>query len=193
MRTKLTFWSLGTTIGSGRRGDCDSNPDGPHGTQVVERSNSNVNRPLDRGTDRDVNRTHRDMNHAHNTCKASDVDGIGMNVRGLNGEDNIGSINDLVIGHDGRVEFAAVSFGGFLGIGDKLFTMPFESIDFVKTDDDAYAHRRATEETLKEKKGFNQDDWPSQTPIARSRVPTAPPGRDAERIAVVSSDVKYLD
>jgi hypothetical protein len=158
MRTKPTFWSLGTmaaiaaVIAIGTQ-------TAPTGAQVVERSNSNVDRPLDRETDRDVNRMHRDMNHAHNTCKASDV--IGMNVRGLNGEDNIGSINDLVINHDGRVKYAAVSFGGFLGMGDKLFAVPFESIDFVKTDDDAYARIDVTEETLKEKKGFNQDNWPA--------------------------------
>jgi hypothetical protein len=32
----------------------------------------------------------------------------------------------------------------------------------VKTDDDAYARIDVTEETLKEKKGFNQDNWPEE-------------------------------
>jgi hypothetical protein len=96
---------------------------------------------------------------SNSTCKASDL--VGMNVRGVDGDENIGSISDLVIGHDGQVKYAAVSFGGFLGMGDKLFAVPFEAIDFVKTDDDAYARIDVTEETLKEKKGFNQENWPS--------------------------------
>lgn len=151
MITKSPFWSLGAVAAIAAVISIGTQTP-PTDAQVVERSNSNVDRPLHRAK-------HDEMNHTHNTCKASDV--IGMNVRGLNGEDNIGSINDLVIDHDGRVKYAAVSFGGFLGMGDKLFAVPFESIDFVKTDDDAYARIDVTEETLKEKKGFNQDHWPT--------------------------------
>jgi hypothetical protein len=102
----------------------------------------------------------RDANHAHKTCKASEV--VGMNVRGREGDDNIGSINDLVIGEDGRIKYAAVSFGGFLGMGDKLFAVPFEAIEWVKNDDGAYARVDVTEETLKERQGFNQDNWPAE-------------------------------
>jgi hypothetical protein len=147
MRIKPAFWGLGTTavmaativIGSQSK----------LLAQVVERTTTHADRQM---------ANHKA--HAHNTCKASEV--IGMNVRGLNGEDNIGSINDLVLGHDGRVKYAAVSFGGFLGMGDKLFAVPFAAIDFVKTDDDAFARIDVSEETLKEKKGFNQENWPAE-------------------------------
>ena len=91
-------------------------------------------------------------------CKASDL--IGMKVRGLEGDEAIGAINDVVLGEDGRIKYVAVSFGGFLGLGDKLFAVPFEAIDFVKVDDDSYARIDASEETLKEKQGFNTDKWP---------------------------------
>jgi sporulation protein YlmC with PRC-barrel domain len=165
MKAKPAFWGLGAmaaivaVIAVGTA---------PTDAQVVERSNPNVDRPLHREGDRAVNETRHDAAHAHNTCKASEL--IGMNVRGLNGEDNIGSISDLVIDHSGRVKYAAVSFGGFLGMGDKLFAVPFESIDFVKTDDDAYARIDVTEETLKEKKGFNQDEWPTDADRSFSSV-----------------------
>ena len=146
MKTKSTIWALGAFAALGVAVVF-------HGrssvAQVVERANTEFHQTAD-----------RDATHAHRTCKASDV--IGMDVRGVQGDDNIGSINDLVIGHDGRVKFAAVSFGGFLGMGDKLFAVPFEAIDWVKTDDDAYARIDVTEETLKEKKGFNQDNWPEE-------------------------------
>lgn len=93
-------------------------------------------------------------------CKASSL--IGMNVRGLSGDDDIGAIRDLVIAQDGRIEYVAVSFGGILGMGDKMFAVPFEAIDFVKTDSDAYARIDVKEETLKQKQGFDQDTWPAE-------------------------------
>jgi sporulation protein YlmC with PRC-barrel domain len=147
MRIKPTFWGVGISgamaamivIGSQSQ---------PLRAQVVERTTTHAERQM-------ANL----KTLAHKTCKASEL--IGMKVRGINGEDNIGSINDLVLGHDGRVKYAAVSFGGFLGMGDKLFAVPFEAIDFVKTDDDAFARIDVTEETLKEKKGFNQENWPA--------------------------------
>ena len=42
---------------------------------------------------------------------------IGMNVRGISGDDDIGEIKDIAIGQDGKVAYVAVSFGGFLGLG----------------------------------------------------------------------------
>jgi hypothetical protein len=92
--------------------------------------------------------------------KASEL--IGMNVRGVDSDDDVGSIKELVIDHDGQVKYVAMSFGGFLGMGDKLFAVPFAAIDFVKTDEDDYARIDVTEDTLKQKKGFNQEQWPDE-------------------------------
>jgi PRC-barrel domain len=92
--------------------------------------------------------------------KASEL--MGMNVRGKSGEDKIGSIKDLMIRSNGRIVYAAVGFGGFLGIGDKLFAVPINAINFVKDDDGSYARIDVTEETLKQRKGFDKDNWPSQ-------------------------------
>jgi hypothetical protein len=98
----------------------------------------------------------------HSALKASEV--IGMNVRGESGDDDIGSIDDLMIHRDGRVSYAAVSFGGFLGVGDKMFAVPWEAIEFVTTDDgDDYARINVTEERLKQMEGFDQENWP-ETP-----------------------------
>lgn len=97
-------------------------------------------------------------------CKASDL--IGMNVRSAGGDDNVGSINDLMIDHRGQVKYVAVSFGGFLGMGDKLFAVPMEAIEFVKVGDgddaDVYARIDVSEQTLKDRQGFDQDNWPSE-------------------------------
>ena len=153
MRKRNAFWTLGSLAAFAVVvvvGSLAPQTD----AQVVEHQTRQIGQPADRHM-----ANHSD--HARNSCKASEM--VGMDVRGLNGDDNIGSINDLVIGHDGRVKFAAVSFGGFLGMGDKLFAVPFEAIEFVKTDDDdAYARIDVTEETLKQKQGFNQDKWPTE-------------------------------
>jgi ribosomal 30S subunit maturation factor RimM len=109
--------------------------------------------------DTTVHREHDAQVHK-NAFKASEL--IGMNVRGKTGDDDIGQIHDLMISKDGRVIYAAVSFGGFLGIGDKLFAVPLEAIEFVHTEDDSYARMDVTEQTLENKQGFNQDNWPQQ-------------------------------
>jgi sporulation protein YlmC with PRC-barrel domain len=46
--------------------------------------------------------------------------------------EDIGSIDDLMIGADDRVEFAILSVGGFLGLGAHLVAVPFDSLE---TDD----------------------------------------------------------
>jgi hypothetical protein len=46
--------------------------------------------------------------------------------------EDIGSIDDLIIGADDRVEFAILSVGGFLGLGAHLVAVGFDSLE---TDD----------------------------------------------------------
>ena len=38
--------------------------------------------------------------------------------------DNIGTIDDFIIGSDNSVSFAVISVGGFLGMGDRLVAVP---------------------------------------------------------------------
>src|SRR6187401_3526284 len=53
-------------------------------------------------------------------------------VKNLKGE-KIGEIEDLVIDRDeGVVAYGVLSFGGFLGIGEKLFAVPFNSLTRTK-------------------------------------------------------------
>jgi hypothetical protein len=87
---------------------------------------------------------------------------VGLKVRTLKDEEK-GKIKDLVIGHDGRIIYAAVSFGGFLGVGDKLFAVPFEALHVVKNGDKVeFARVDVTEDTIKNRQGFDQDRWPEQ-------------------------------
>jgi PRC-barrel domain len=87
---------------------------------------------------------------------------IGLGVR-ASGDEEKGKIKDLMIGPDGRVEYAAVSFGGFMGIGDKLFAVPMDAIHLEWKDNKiSHASVDVTEASIKERKGFDESHWPEQ-------------------------------
>jgi hypothetical protein len=56
---------------------------------------------------------------------------IGASVIGPNNE-NIGSINDVVVGENGAVQAAVIGVGGFLGIGKKNVAVPFTALQVTK-------------------------------------------------------------
>ena len=59
--------------------------------------------------------------------RASDL--IGKNVTNRSGE-GLGEIKDLVVDTtNGRVQYAVISMGGFLGMGDKLYAYPLERFE----------------------------------------------------------------
>ena len=46
--------------------------------------------------------------------------------------ESIGDINDVLIGHDGRVAAVIVGVGGFLGMGEKDVALPYDQLTFSK-------------------------------------------------------------
>jgi sporulation protein YlmC with PRC-barrel domain len=89
-------------------------------------------------------------------CPASDI--IGETVYNRQGE-NLGKIEDLAIDDDsGRVAYAVLSFGGFLGMGDKHFAIPWSSLEKNRSDDTLILD--ANKELLKNAPGFDKDNWP---------------------------------
>src|SRR5207244_2482004 len=71
---------------------------------------------------------------ARGMCRASKV--IGMNVEDSAGK-GLGDIDEVVLDDaSGRVVYAVLSFGGFLGMGDKLFAIPWDALKpSAKSDD----------------------------------------------------------
>lgn len=83
---------------------------------------------------------------------------IGDGVRNANGED-LGKIEDLMIDTaSGKVEYAVLSFGGFLGIGDKLFAVPLEAMR-VDTKEKCLVLNES-KDRLENAPGFDKDNWP---------------------------------
>lgn len=50
----------------------------------------------------------------------------------MSGSDDIGSISDLVLAANGRVEAAVIGVGGFLGIGEKDVAVPMDQLQVVR-------------------------------------------------------------
>lgn len=73
----------------------------------------------------------------------------GVNLYDANNAD-VGSVSDVVLSADGKIERVIVDIGGFLGIGAKPVALPFAEIDFHKqVDGDTYrAYVSMTKEQL---------------------------------------------
>jgi sporulation protein YlmC with PRC-barrel domain len=54
---------------------------------------------------------------------------VGLNVYNEKNE-NVGSINDLLMEKSGSIKAAVISVGGFLGMGAKLVAVPFDKVKF---------------------------------------------------------------
>ena len=65
---------------------------------------------------------------------------IGSKVVNAQNE-NLGTIEDLVIDAGaGRIAYAVLSFGGFLGMGDKYFAIPWNAFRFNLAEKHAVLH-----------------------------------------------------
>ena len=75
------------------------------------------------------------------------------------GED-LGDIKDLMIDlSNGRVAYAVLEFGGFLGMGSKLFAVPLSAME-LDTVNKRFIFDQS-KETLENAPGFDKDTWPN--------------------------------
>lgn len=113
---------------------------------------------------------------------ASTLDGD--KVLSIEGDD-IGKIKDIMLDvRSGRVAYAVLSSGGFLGIGDKLLAIPWHALT-LDTERKCFQVGMSSER-IKNAPGFDKDHWPSMadetwaTSIHQfyGREPYWNPGRD---------------
>ena len=77
------------------------------------------------------------------------------------GED-LGKLEDLMIDlQPGRIAYAVLSFGGILGVGDKLFAIPWQAFT-IDTAEKRFV-LNVDKELLKQAPGFNKSNWPDMT------------------------------
>lgn len=102
-----------------------------------------------------------------NVLSASSL--TGDKVKNAKGED-LGTIEDVMIDLSrGNVAYAVLSFGGFLGMGDKLFAVPWESLQINTVNKEVTFD--VDKERLENAPGFDKDNWPDMAdPAFRKQV-----------------------
>lgn len=96
------------------------------------------------------------MNHRNVVLSATSL--IGDDVKNRSGED-LGKIEEIMLDTEhGRVAYAVLSFGGFLGLGDKLFAIPWDSLT-LNTDEKCF-YLNVDKDLLENAPGFDKNDWP---------------------------------
>jgi sporulation protein YlmC with PRC-barrel domain len=74
-------------------------------------------------------------------------------------DEKLGKIEDIMIDvASGRVAYAVLSFGGLLGVGDKLFAIPWTAMSL---DEERKCFvLDVDKELLKDAPGFDKNNWP---------------------------------
>jgi sporulation protein YlmC with PRC-barrel domain len=122
---------------------------------------------------------------------------IGETVYNGTGDDaeNIGSVNDVVIGSNGSVESVIIGVGGFLGIGEKNVAMNYGDIKWAEKDGDRWIVVNATKDQLQAQAEFDRrpyDPAPAADTTAMAPAPadttTAPAPADTAMAPAAPAD-----
>ncbi|MHB8348119.1 MAG: PRC-barrel domain-containing protein [Acidiferrobacterales bacterium] len=74
----------------------------------------------------------------------------------------LGDIKEIILNlQSGRINYAVLSFGGFLGMGEKLFAVPWSALKLDSKN--KYFVLNVDKEQLKNAPGFDKDHWPNMS------------------------------
>jgi sporulation protein YlmC with PRC-barrel domain len=96
------------------------------------------------------------LKHQPTVMSASTL--TGDNVVNMQNED-LGKIEHIMLDlASGRVAYAVLSFGGFLGMGNKLFAIPWSSLTVDTVNKQLVMN--VDKKLLENAPGFNEENWP---------------------------------
>jgi sporulation protein YlmC with PRC-barrel domain len=118
-------------------------------------------------------------------------DGVGNDAK------NIGDVNDVVIGPDGKVQSIVIGVGGFLGIGEKDVAVDYSTLKWAERTGDRWIVVETTAEQLKAQPEFDEAPFlptpavkvsdgatpPAATPAPADQTAAAPAPVDAAKPA----------
>lgn len=76
-------------------------------------------------------------------------------------KEKLGQIQDFMVGSDGRIHYAILSHGGFLGMGDVLIPIPFDALTAGREKGTAVLD--IDKRTLETALNFESKTWPDFT------------------------------
>lgn len=80
-------------------------------------------------------------------------------------EDRLGILKEFMLDlHSGRIRYAVMSSGGFLGVGEKLFAIPWRALTLDA--ENACFVLDIAEERLMNSPGFDKRHWPDMSDAA---------------------------
>lgn len=84
---------------------------------------------------------------------------IGDDIKNPQGE-SLGDLKELMIDlGTGTIGYAVVAFGGILGMGEKLFAVPWQSLRVDQ--ENKCLILNVSKEKLKDAPGFDKSNWPN--------------------------------
>lgn len=80
-------------------------------------------------------------------------------------DETLGSIDEIMLDVTlGRIAYAVMAAGGFMGLGEKLFAIPWNALT-LDTDRKCFV-LDASRETFRNAPGFDKDHWPDEADAA---------------------------
>jgi sporulation protein YlmC with PRC-barrel domain len=128
-------------------------------------------------------------------------DGVGNDAK------NIGDVNDVVIGPDGKVQSIVIGVGGFLGIGEKDVAVDYSTLKWAERTGDRWIVVETTAEQLKAQPEFDEAPFlpapavkvsdgatpPAATPAPADQTAAAPAPVDAAKPAKETAQAPAAD
>ena len=82
-------------------------------------------------------------------------------------EGRLGTIKDIMLDlSGGKIEYVVIEMGGFLGIGEKFFAIPYSLLKVDPANERFILNQN--KETLENAPGFDKDHWPETNAHFRS-------------------------
>ena len=107
-------------------------------------------------TDRNDTRSTTSTTNYRRTLSASTL--IGDSVKNREGE-NLGNLKEIMLDvQSGRIAYGVLESGSVLGMGGKLFAIPFEA--FTVDEQNHKLILNVDKETIKSAEGFDKNNWP---------------------------------
>jgi predicted outer membrane protein len=120
---------------------------------------------------------------------------IGETVYNGTGDDaeNIGEVNDIVIGKDGNIEAVVVGVGGFLGIGEKDVAVKYNELEWAVKEGDRWLVTQMTKEQLETQTAFDRTAYNVTPTTASTTAPAAAPADTATASANTTATTEAQD